>query len=84
MSATKSEALNLALQKSMEGFTAIIDRPMDTYIINIPKLLLHVLIDTKYDDPTLMHNLSWVILPTYRYKHIYSKVAYSILTIITL
>ena len=39
---------------------------------------------TKYDELTLTHNLSGVILPTYRYKHIYSKGAYSIPPVIIL
>ena len=39
---------------------------------------------TKYDDLTLTHNLPRVILPTDRYKHIYSKGAYSILLAIVL
>ena len=39
---------------------------------------------TKYDELTLTHNLSRVILPMERYRHIYSKVAYSIPPVITL
>ena len=38
----------------------------------------------KYDKIHLTHNLSRFILPTDRYKHIYSKGAYSILPVITL
>ena len=33
---------------------------------------------TRYDELTLIHNISGVILPTERYKHIYLKGAYSI------
>ena len=39
---------------------------------------------TKYNELTLTHNLSGVILPTDRYKHIYLKGAYSILPVIAL
>ena len=39
---------------------------------------------TKYDKLNLTHNLSKVILPTDRYKHIYSNGAYSILPFIVL
>ena len=38
----------------------------------------------RYDERTLTHNLFRAILPTDRYKHIYSKVAYSIPTVIAL
>ena len=38
----------------------------------------------NYDKLTLTHNLSGVILPTERYKHIYSKGAYSIPPVIAL
>ena len=38
----------------------------------------------KYDDLTLTHNLSGVILPTDRYEHIYSKGAYSTPPVIAL
>ena len=73
MSATKQADLTLALQKETDGFTAIVDRPTDTSIINIQKLLLPVLMQTKYDKLALTHNLSRVILPRDRYKHIYEK-----------
>ena len=73
MSATKPADLTLALQKATEGFTAIVDRPTDTDIINIRQLLLPVLMKTKYEKLTLTHNLSGVILPTKRYEHIYSN-----------
>ena len=39
---------------------------------------------TKYDDLTLTHNLSGVIIPTERYEQIYSKGAYSIPPVIAL
>ena len=70
MSATKPANLTLALQKATEGFTAIVYFPTDTDIIDIRKLLLPVLMNTKYDKLTLTHNLLGVILPTERYKHI--------------
>ena len=76
--------LTLALNKATEGFTAIVDCPTDTNIINIRQLLLPVLLKTKYDELTLTHNLSGVIIPTERYEHIYSKVAYSIPPLIAL
>ena len=66
MSATKPADLTLAIQKSTEGFTAIADRPTDNDIINIRQLLLPVLMKTKYEELTLTHNLSGVILPTER------------------
>ena len=78
MLATKPEDLTLALQKATEGFTAIVDQPMDTEIINIWQLLLTVLMKTKYDKLTLTPNLSGVILPTERYTNIYLKGVYSI------
>ena len=61
----------------MEGFTAIVYQPNNTNIIGIQQLLLPILMKTKYDDLTLTHNLSRVIIKTYRYKHIYLKGAYS-------
>ena len=39
---------------------------------------------TNYDEIALMHNLSRVIIPTNRYKHIYEKGAYSILLVVAL
>ena len=33
---------------------------------------------TEYDELTLTHNLSWVILPSERYEQIYNKGAYVI------
>ena len=76
MSATKQANLILALQKATEGFTAIVDRPTDNDLIEIPQLLVTVLMKTKYDELTLTHNLSGVILPSKSYEHIYKKGAY--------
>ena len=39
---------------------------------------------TKYDELTLTHNLSGVILPTERYEHIYSNGAYLIPPVVSL
>ena len=50
MSATKTADITLALQKATEVFTATVDRPTDTEIIDIRKLLLPVLTKTKYDE----------------------------------
>ena len=76
MSATKPEDLTLALQKATEGFTAIVDRPTDNYLTEIRKLLVPVLMKTKYDELTLTHNLLGFILPSERYEQIYNKGAY--------
>ena len=84
MSATKPADLTLELQKSTEGFTAIVDRPTDNNIIDIQQQLLPVLMNTKYDELTLTHNLSGVILTSERYDHIYKKGAYLIPSIIAL
>ena len=84
MLATKPADLILALQKAAEGFTAIVDRPTDNNIIDILQLLLPVLMKTKYDEITLAHNLSGVIIPTERYDHIYSNGDYLILQVIKL
>ena len=73
MSETKPADLTLTLQKATEGFKAIVDRPTDNDIINIRQQLLPILTKTKYDDLTLTHNLSGVILPSERYEHIYKK-----------
>ena len=78
MSETKPADLTLALQKATEGFTAIVDRPTDNDIIDIRKMLLPVLTKTKYDELTLTHNISGIILPTERCEHIYKKGAYLI------
>ena len=83
-SATKPAVLTLALQKVTEGFTAIIDCPTDTNIIDIRQLLLPFLMKTKYDELTLTHNLSRVILPTERYNNIYLNGAYLILPVIAI
>ena len=84
MSATKPADLTLALQKATEGFTAIVDQPTDTDIIDIRQLLLPVLMKTKYDELTLTHNLSGFIIPKDRYEHIYAKGVYSIPPVIAL
>ena len=70
MSATKPADLTLALQKATEGFTVIVDRPTDNDIINIRKLLVPVLMTTKYDKLTLTHNLKGFILPLERYEEV--------------
>ena len=46
-----------------EEITAIVDLPTDNEIINIRQKLLPVLMKTKYDELTLTHNLSGVIIP---------------------
>ena len=84
MSATNPEDITLAPQKATEGFTAIVDHQTDKNIIDIQQLLLPDLMKTKYDELTLTHNLSGVILPTECYEHIYSKGAYSIPSVIAL
>ena len=84
MLATKPADLTLALHKATEGFTEIVDCPTDNDIIKIRQQLLTVLMKTKYDELTLAHNISWVILPTERYEHIYNKGAYLIPPVITL
>ena len=58
ISATKPADLTLAIQKATEGFTVIVDRPMDNDLINNRKLLVPVLMKTTYDELTLEHNLS--------------------------
>ena len=84
MSATNPADLTLTLQKAMEGFTEIMDRPTDNDIIKTRKILLPVLMKTKYDELTLTHNISGVILPSERYEHIYKKGAYLIPPVIAL
>jgi len=84
MSATKPADLTLAIQKATEGFTAIIDRPTDTDIINIRQFLVSVLMKTKYDEINLKHNLSSVIIATDRYQHIYLQGPYTIPPIVRL
>ena len=83
MSATKTAELTLAIQKSTEGFTVIVDRPKDNDLIEIPQILVPVLMKTTYDELKLQHNLAGVILPTERYKHIYKKRAYAISPVIS-
>ena len=70
MSETNPAYLTLALQKATEGFTAIVDRPTDNDLIKIRKLLVPVLINTKYNELTLTHNLWGVILPSKIYEQI--------------
>ena len=84
MSATKPADFTLAIQKATEGFTAIVDRPTDNDIINIRQILLPVLMKTKYDELTLTHNLSGVILPTEHYEQVYSNGTYVIPSVIAL
>ena len=84
MSATKPDDITLAIQKVTEGFTAIVGRPTDNDIINIRQLLLLVLMKTNYNELTLTHNISGVILPTKRYEQVYSNGAYVIPSVIAL
>ena len=84
MSATKLDDLTLALQKAMEGFMTIVDRPTDNDLIEIRQLLVPVLMKTKYNKLTLTHNILGVILPSERYQHIYKKGAYLIPPVIAL
>ena len=84
MSATKPADLTLAIQKATEGFTAIVDFPMDNDIINIRQLLIPVLMKTKYTKLTLTHNLLGVILPNWCYKEVYLNGAYKILSVVAL
>ena len=84
MSTTKPADLTLAIQIATERFTSIIDLPTDKEIINIRQLLLPVLMTTKYDELTLTHNLSGVILSTKPYEEVYSNRAYKILSVIAL
>ena len=67
-----------------EGFTATVDQPTDNDIINIRNLILLVLLTTKYDELTLTHNLLGVIIPSKRYKEVYSNGAYKIPAVIAL
>ena len=84
MLATNQADIALALHKATEGFTPIVDQPTDTDIIDICQLFFPVLMQAKYDELTLTHNLSGFILTIYRYKHIYGKVEYSILPVVAL
>ena len=78
MSETKPADITLTLQKETEGFTAIADRPTDNNLIEVQKLLVPVLIKTKYNELMLTHNLSGVLLPSKSYEQIYKKRAYII------
>ena len=71
--ATKPADLTLALQKATKGFTSIVDRPTDNDLIEIRQLLVLVWMKTKYDELTLTHNLSGVILPSKNYEQICKK-----------
>ena len=84
MLAIKPAELTLAIQKSTEGFTVIVDRPTDYDLIEIRKLLVPVLMKTTYDELTLQHNISGVILPAERYEQIYKNGAYEIPPVIPL
>ena len=84
MSATKLSKLTLAIQKATEGFTVIVDRPTDNDLIDIRQLLVPVLMKNIYDELTLQHNLSEVILPAERYEHIYKNGDYVIPPVIPL
>ena len=84
MSETKPAELTLAIQKAPEGFTVIVDRPTDNDLIEIRQLLVPVLMKTTYDELTLQHNLSGVILPDESYEQIYKKGAYAIPPVIPL
>ena len=68
MSATKTDNLTLQLQKATEGFTEIVDQPADNDLIKIFKLIVPVLMKTKYDELNLTHNLLGVIIPSERYQ----------------
>ena len=68
MWANKPADLTLTLQKATEGFTEIVDRPTDNYLIDISQLLVPIPMKTKYNELTLTHNLSGVILPSERYQ----------------
>ena len=70
MSETKPDDITLALQKATEGFTEIVDCPTDNDLIETRQLLVPVLMNTKYDELNLIHNLSAVILPSERYQQI--------------
>ena len=84
MLATNPAELTIAIQKATEGFTVIVDRPTDNYLIEIRQLLVPIRMKTTYDELTLQHNLSGVILPSERYEHIYKNGAYVIPLVIPL
>ena len=79
MSAIKPAELTLAILKATEGFTVIMDRPMDNNLIEIRQLLVPVLMQTTYDELRLRHNLVGV-----RYEKNYKKGAYAITPVISL
>ena len=62
----------------------IVDHPTNIYLIDIRQLILPVLMRTKYDEITLMHNLSGVIIPSERYGQIYKIGAYLMTPVIAL
>ena len=70
MLATKPADIILAIQKATEVFTVIVDRPTHNDIIEIQQRLVPVLMKTTYDELTLKHNLSGVILPAERSEQI--------------
>ena len=84
MSATKPADLTIVIQKATEGFTVIVERPTDNDLIEIRKLLVPVLMKTTYNELTLKHNISGVILPSKRYEQIYKNGAYVIPPVIPL
>ena len=84
MLATNPADFTLTLQKAMEGFTEIVDRPTDNDLIDIRQMLVPVLMETKYDKLNLTHNISGVILPSKRNQQIYKKGAYLISPVIAL
>ena len=84
VSVNKPADLTLALQKAIGGFTAIVDRPTDNYIIEFRQLLIPVLMKTKYNELTLTHNFLGVILPSKPYEQIYKKGGYLIPPVIAL
>ena len=59
-------------------------RPTDNNLIEIRQLIAPVLMKTNYDELTLTHNLSGVIISSEYYKQIYKKGAYLIPPIIAL
>ena len=84
MLATKPANITLAIQKSTEGFTVIVDRPTDHNLIEIRQLLVPVLMKTTYDELTLENNILGFILSAERYEQIYKNGAYVIPPVITL
>ena len=84
MSVTKPANLTLAIQKATEVFTVIVDRPTNNDLIKIRQLLLPVLMKATYEELTLVHNLSGVILPAERYEQIYNNEAYVLPPVIPL